>query len=93
MAGFQVSINGRFWVSTDPDPGTPENEAIEQYLERVSIAYERFLDGLAGEGWRTDRGEVYLTFGEPDMIEEIPTIGAPNPDSIVSRSTASPRCR
>ncbi|HXE58388.1 MAG TPA: GWxTD domain-containing protein [Gemmatimonadales bacterium] len=54
-----------FWRDTDPDPSTPENEAIAQYFARVAIANQRFNDeGI--EGWRTDRGEVYITLGDPD---------------------------
>jgi GWxTD domain-containing protein len=55
----------QFWRATDPDPQTPENEAIDAYLTRVGVANQRFRE--EGEaGWRTDRGEVYITLGEPD---------------------------
>lgn len=57
----------RFWRSSDPNPATPENEAIDQYLSRVQVATERFREeGVAG--WLTDRGEVYITLGEPDNV-------------------------
>lgn len=57
----------RFWRSSDPNPATPENEAIDQYLTRVQVATERFREeGVAG--WLTDRGEVYITLGEPDNV-------------------------
>jgi GWxTD domain-containing protein len=55
----------QFWHATDPDPQTPENEAIDAYLTRVGIANQRFREE-GGVGWRTDRGEVYITLGEPD---------------------------
>ena len=54
-----------FYQATDPNPATQENEAIEAYLHRVQIANERFRDeGVAG--WLTERGEVFITLGEPN---------------------------
>lgn len=61
----------RFWVETDPTPETPENEALDEYFTRIAIANERFREE-GGEGWRTDRGEVYITLGEPDQSFETP---------------------
>jgi len=60
-----------FWAATDPEPSTPENEALDQYFTRIAIANERFKDE-GGAGWRTDRGEVYVTLGEPDQTVETP---------------------
>lgn len=61
----------QFWKDTDPDPDTPENEALDTYFTRVAIANERFRDeGGATGGWRTERGEVYITIGEPDQVYE-----------------------
>jgi GWxTD domain-containing protein len=55
----------RFWRETDPDPQTAENEAINAYFTRIAIANQRFrTEGI--DGWRTDRGEVFITLGEPD---------------------------
>jgi GWxTD domain-containing protein len=56
-----------FFQSTDPNHATPENEAIDAYLHRVQIANERFRDeGVAG--WLTERGEVFITLGEPSEM-------------------------
>lgn len=56
-----------FWRSTDPVPITPENEALEDYFRRVQQANSRF--GEEGSpGWLTDRGEVFITLGEPDDV-------------------------
>jgi GWxTD domain-containing protein len=59
----------RFWAETDPVPETPENEALDRYFTRIAIANDRFRDE-GGEGWRTDRGEVFITLGEPDQALE-----------------------
>jgi len=57
-----------FWRRTDPDTTTPENEALIAYFRRVEIANIRFREE-SEPGWLTDRGEVYITLGEPDMVE------------------------
>ena len=61
-----------FYAETDPNKGTPENEALNQYFARISAANSRFTDeGVPG--WRTDRGEVFIALGAPDeFIESTP---------------------
>jgi len=57
----------RFWHDTDPNPLTPENEALDAYFARIQLANQRFSDeGIAG--WMTERGEVFITIGEPDQV-------------------------
>jgi GWxTD domain-containing protein len=59
----------KFYEETDPNPGTPENEALNQYFSRVNAANQRFTDeGVPG--WRTDRGEVLINIGPPDESVE-----------------------
>jgi len=62
----------QFYEETDPNPASPENEALNQYFSRVNAANQRFTDeGIPG--WRTDRGEVLITIGPPDeSIESSP---------------------
>jgi GWxTD domain-containing protein len=61
-----------FYAKTDPNNSTPENEALNQYFGRIGAANTRFTDeGVPG--WRTDRGEVFITLGAPDeSIETTP---------------------
>jgi GWxTD domain-containing protein len=55
----------KFFAETDPDPNTPENEALDRYFARVALANARFREeGVPG--WRTDRGEAFIRLGEPD---------------------------
>ena len=56
-----------FWHATDPNPATPENEALVEYFQRLQAANVRFQEG-SDPGWLTDRGEVYVTLGEPDEV-------------------------
>jgi GWxTD domain-containing protein len=64
----------RFWRQSDPNPATPENEALDQYFARLQLANEQFREeGIPG--WLTDRGEVLITLGEPDdVIDRRPDI-------------------
>jgi len=59
-----------FWKATDPVPLTPENEAIDDYFRRVQQANIRFQDE-GGPGWLTERGEVFITLGEPDEMLDL----------------------
>ena len=59
-----------FWKATDPVPMTPENEAIDDYFRRVQQANIRFQDE-GGPGWLTERGEVFITLGEPDEMLDL----------------------
>lgn len=56
-----------YWKSKDPSPATADNELMEEYYGRVEFAnkYFRFSNQA---GWETDRGMIYITFGEPDDI-------------------------
>ncbi len=56
-----------FWVATDPSPETPENEALDLYFTRIAIANERWREE-GPNAWRSDRGEVFITLGQPDLI-------------------------
>ena len=67
----------RAWASllrdTDPNPLTPNNEALSEYIERLSTANVRFReDGTAG--WMTARGAVYTALGPPDNVIEPNTV-------------------
>lgn len=60
-----------FWREKDPTPRTPKNEFYEEHLRRFRYANEHFSVSLS-EGWRTDRGRIYILYGEPDEIESYP---------------------
>jgi GWxTD domain-containing protein len=65
----RVSMWQEFYHSTDPVPATPENEALDLYFSRLAAANQRFREA-ATPGWRSDRGEVFITLGEPDEIHD-----------------------
>jgi GWxTD domain-containing protein len=63
----------QFWFRRDPTPDTPENEFREEHYRRIAAANEKFPAGK--QGWRTDRGHIYIVWGPPDEIERHPTGG------------------
>ncbi len=67
-----------FWQSMDPSPGTIRNEAREEFCNRVIIADERYTLHKKLRGWASDRGRIYIKFGEPDYVS--------HPDPIPERS-------
>ena len=47
--------------------GVDAEEQMESYFNKIFTANERFKENQ--EGWRTDRGKIYIKYGEPE--EEI----------------------
>lgn len=58
----------RFWQMHDPSPGTLRNEARESFYQRVVIADERYTIHKRLQGWNSDRGRIYIKYGEPDEV-------------------------
>src|SRR5205823_12904584 len=63
-----------FWERRDPTPGTVENEYRDEHYRRVAVANERYTEATIG--WRTDRGKMYIRFGQPDNIEHNDSAGS-----------------
>ena len=57
-----------FWKIRDNTPETPKNEAKEEYRQRIKLVDARYKT-FSREGYKTDRGRVYLIYGEPDEID------------------------
>jgi GWxTD domain-containing protein len=53
----------QFWARRDPTPGTPENEMKVEHYRRIAYANQRFAGTI--DGWKTDRGRIYITYGPP----------------------------
>jgi GWxTD domain-containing protein len=59
-----------FWKKRDPTKDTEENELMDEYYRRVEYANEKFSTNRAG--WESDRGRIYILYGEPTDIERHP---------------------
>jgi len=62
-----------FWLQRDPDPATPLNEFRREHMRRWNYANQHFSQFQQDDGWRTDRGRVYIVYGPPDDIERYPS--------------------
>ena len=49
--------------------GPGDNEAMEIFYARIEYANQHFSTGF-GQGWRSDRGHVYIALGAPDKMED-----------------------
>lgn len=59
-----------FWERQNPNPGSKSNVKMIEYYNRVAYANEHFKHFL--EGWRSDRGMVYIINGPPSYVERHP---------------------
>lgn len=60
-----------FWKSQDRTPGTADNEVREEYYKRLRYADINY-GNFGRNGWKTDMGMVYITYGPPDEVERHP---------------------
>jgi len=57
-----------FFMTRDPHPAEPGNAFLDEYRERVGTIRARYDESVGTDErapWTTDRGKIYLRFGEP----------------------------
>src|SRR5215475_5566386 len=57
-----------FWEIRNPNPGSPTNSYKDEIYKRIAYANQWFGHFSGDEGWRTDRGRVYITLGKPQQV-------------------------
>jgi GWxTD domain-containing protein len=74
----------QFWEKRDPTPGTPANEYRVAYYAAFGEANRRFRESGAGDvpGWRTDRGRIFLKYGEAEQVLSRPNRGMTPPYEV-----------
>lgn len=57
----------KFWRERDPTPATARNESRERFYELIALADRQYAEGGRSRtpGWKTDRGRVFVKYGEP----------------------------
>lgn len=60
-----------FWSVKDLNPATPENEFKNEYFRRVELANKQF-GTFQKRGWQTDRGRIFISYGEPSEVDRYP---------------------
>ena len=63
----------QFWLRRSSNPDLPDNDFKEEHYRRIAYANEHYASGIPG--WKTDRGRMYIIWGQPDEIESHPTGG------------------
>lgn len=61
-----------FWRRRDPDASTAVNEFKQAYYERIEYANKN-LSNRINDGWKSDRGRVYVIYGRCDEVERVPS--------------------
>lgn len=59
-----------YWKAKDPSPNNDENEMFTEYYRRVKFANDNFSSYR--EGWKSDRGMVFIILGPPNNIDRHP---------------------
>ncbi len=59
-----------FWAKKKPNPKDEENPILNEYYRRVEYANKNFKS--FSEGWRSDMGMIFITFGPPSSVERHP---------------------
>ena len=68
-----------FWQRRNSTPKSLQNPYKVEHYQRIAYANEQF--GTVGiHGWETDRGRIYIMYGQPDQIEYFPS-GKPKDDA------------
>lgn len=65
---YQSALNA-YWAKFDPTPDTKYNELMDEFFRRVDYSEMHFRSIGGDGGSKSDRGKIYLKFGEPDSIE------------------------
>ena len=59
-----------YWKKKDPDPQSEDNPVFDEYYRRVAFSNDNFSHYI--EGWRTDRGMVFIILGAPNNVDRHP---------------------
>ena len=60
-----------FWGKRKTNPNSPVNDFKVEYFKRILEANKQFKEGFK-DGWRTDKGRIFIMYGTPDEVENHP---------------------
>jgi GWxTD domain-containing protein len=70
-----------FWKARDENPSDDRNENYLNYVKRINESNTKF-SALGKQGWKTDRGRVFVMYGEPTEIQRYPNTTDTKPYEI-----------
>ena len=59
----------QFFQQMDPSPGSPGNEFLDEYVERIGVIRARWGESVGTSErlpWTVDMGRIYMRYGEPE---------------------------
>lgn len=59
-----------YWRQRDPTPATVVNERLSEYFRRVDNSFFAFSTIAEPDGAQSDRGKVYILYGQPTDIKK-----------------------
>jgi GWxTD domain-containing protein len=68
--GEQESYLNAYWKKSDPTPHTAVNETYDEFMRRLQFADSNY--GVYRRGALSDRGLMFIRFGQPDAVEQQP---------------------
>ncbi len=71
-----------FWKVRDPDPGSVVNTYKDEHYRRLAYVNETYGDQRYEDGWRTDRGRMYIILGPPKQRAQYHDVGNIRPMEI-----------
>ena len=75
-----------FFRRGDPNPSSPGNQFLEDYIERIGTIRARYDQQVGTEErmpWFTDQGKIYLKYGEPqDRVVNYSPIDLGDPTTV-----------
>ncbi|MCX6120374.1 MAG: GWxTD domain-containing protein [Ignavibacteriales bacterium] len=60
-----------FWHKRNPDTTRAFNPAMAEYYRRVDETIKRFSSTNEMDGYKTDRGRIYILFGSPSITNRL----------------------
>lgn len=60
-----------YWNKKDPDTTDAYNPLLAEYYRRVDSAIKRFSTPRGLDGYKTDRGRIFILYGAPSQSERI----------------------
>ncbi len=60
-----------FWHKRNPDTTRAYNSVMAEYYRRVDESIKRFSTTDEKDGYRTDRGRIYILFGAPSITNRL----------------------
>ncbi|MBS1519260.1 MAG: GWxTD domain-containing protein [Bacteroidetes bacterium] len=60
-----------FWKTRESATGKPYTKIKSDYFTRVKEADKNYKESFK-DGWKSDRGRIYIVYGKPDDIERYP---------------------